>query len=168
MLNDKYVPVISMMRGTTILSLPEYHYERTWPSKGTKIMIDREILLATIYQPGVQRLFTEGNLWVDDKDFRIELGLESPEEDEADAQGTETSSSLIKLDDNMLNRIVKLMPVVEVEKTLKQLSESQRLEVADYAVDHYLDLKMDRIDMLSEYCHTDIIKAVNMKKDLEA
>ena len=166
MLNDKYVPVISMMRGTTILSLPEYHYERTWPNKGAKVLVDREVLMATIYQPGVQRMFTEGNLWIDDKDFRIELGLESPEE--AAADGEDALQGLIKLDDNMLNRIVKLMPVVEVEKTLKQLSEAQRLEVADYAVDHYLDLKMDRIDLLSKYCDTDIIKAVNMKKDLEA
>lgn len=161
-MNDKYVPVISMTRGTIILSLPEYHYSRTWPKKGTRIMVDREILENSIYKPGVERLFTEGNLWIDDENFRIELGLQQPAE-----SGTPEEEQLICLDNNMLNRIIKLMPVVDVENTLKKLTTTQRIEVANYAVEHYTDLKMDRIDILSKYTQIDILKAINVEKDME-
>ena len=163
-MNDKkFVPVISMVRGINILYLPEYHYSRTWPKKGTKIMVDREILANSIYQPGVERMFTEGNLWIDDQEFRIELGLET-----APVEGDEVEAkTLVKLDDKLLNRIIKLMPVSEVKATIETLSPAQRLEVADYAVEHYQDLKMDRIEVLTKLCDTDILKAVEMKKGFE-
>ena len=108
-------------------------------------------------------MFTEGNLWIDDADFRKELGLET---DAVEGEDLE-QKTLILLDDKLLNRIIKLMPPIEVESTLKQLSPAQCLEVADYAVQHYGDLKMDRIELLSKYCDTDILKAIEMRKALE-
>lgn len=162
-MNERFVPVVSMMRGTTILSIPEFHYKRVWPKKGARIMVDKEVLLNSIYHPGVERMFTEGNLWIDDADFRKELGLET---DAVEGEDLE-QKTLILLDDKLLNRIIKLMPPIEVESTLKQLSPAQCLEVADYAVQHYGDLKMDRIELLSKYCDTDILKAIEMRKALE-
>lgn len=163
MVNDRFVPVVSYSRGRVVLVLPTYHYRRVWPKKGARVMVDKDILSSSIYDAGVETMFKEGMLWIDDKDFRIELGLEQPE-----IEGEEPAEpSIILLDDKLLQRIIKLMPVAEVKLTLDKLNRDQLSEVADYAVAHYDELKMDRVDLLTEKTGINILKAIEFKKDME-
>ena len=151
------IPVTSMVNCTICLILPEYHYERTWPRKGVTIQVRKDALVNSFYQPGVEFMFKQGMLYVEDKDTRVLLGLE----------GDEVEKELIKLDDKLLSRIVKLMPISEVKTTLDQLTPTQKQEVARYAVANYGDLKMDRIELFKEALNIDIPKAVEMKKGFE-
>lgn len=164
-MNDRFVPVISMSNCTVILTLPEYHYERIWPRKGARLMIDKEILSNSIYNPGVERLFTEGLLYIDDKQLRIDFGFE--QEEVEGEEGALPARSIIVLDDKMMNRIVKLMPMADIQEIVPKLTNTQKLELVDYAVAHYIDLKMDRVEYLSKECGISILQAVEMKKAME-
>ena len=64
------------------------------------------------------------------------------------------------LTDAFLTRLIKTMPAAEVKMALAKLSRSQLEELADYAVEHYTELQMDRIDILSKATGKNIMKAI--------
>ena len=74
-MNDK-VMVTSMVSGIISLNQPQHRLVKTWPKKGTKLPVDKDALREAIYEPGVEAIFREGILYIDDMDFKIELGLE--------------------------------------------------------------------------------------------
>jgi hypothetical protein len=89
-------------------------------------------------------------LTTNDVEFLKEVGL--IEED-----GTATVTPLTEA---FLARLIKLMPLAEVKTELKKLSRSQLEELADYAVEHYTDIQMDRIDVLTKATGKNIMKAI--------
>jgi hypothetical protein len=106
----------------------------------------------------VEALFREGALVTEDKEFLREVGLL----DENDA------CIVYELTENMKQRIIKLMPLVEVKKELAKMSRGQIEELADYAIMHYNDLMMDRVDLLSKASGKNIATAIiNYKASLE-
>lgn len=158
-MNEKqFINVKSLTNGIVVMTNPEYHFRQVWPRKGTVLRIDKEILTASFYRLGTQRLFSEGNLYIEDKQTRIDLGLESDGSD-----GSEVKE-LIVLDDKMLNRIVKLMPAIEVKTLVPKLSPTQLSELSDYALEHYTDLNMDKIDIITKATGINLLQAIDMKK----
>ena len=165
MLKDKYVSVVSMARGIVVLIVPEFHFKRRWPKKGTKMMIDKEILEASIYQPGVRALFTSGSLYIEDKDFRIYLGLEAEDEKQAEEMGIKT---IVMLDDKYCERLVKVVPAYDLKNHIEKLSSDQKDEFVHYCIEHSNDLTMEKINVINSLCGIDLQKAIQMKKDMEA
>lgn len=162
------VAVISRSNSKIALVLPHDHFSREWPRKGATIMIPKEILINNIYNPGVERLFTQGFLYIMDEKFRQELGLEQPPVVDEKGKVISEGIKLVSLDDDYLNRIIKLMPVYEAKSVVEKLSYNQKLEVAEYAVKHYADLNIDKANMLTECTGINILKAVEMQNDLNA
>lgn len=158
-MNDK-VYVKSMVNGTVGITLPDLRFKREWPRKGTRLPIDREILKEAIYDVGVERMLKEGILFIEDMDFKREMGLE-PEDASAPV-------NVIELDEKMCQRAIKLMPIVELKKLLQKLSVSQKETLADYAVSHYNDMAFDRVEILSEACGIDLLHAIQLRKQMEA
>jgi hypothetical protein len=103
----------------------------------------------------VEGLFRSGSLIVDDKDFLREVGLLNEDEQPV----------IYELTDNMKNRIIKLMPLSEVKKELVKMSRTQLEELGDYAVLHYQDLVMDRVDLLSKATGRNILASIKNYKD---
>ena len=52
-------------------------------------------------------MFKQGLLYIEDMNFKIELGLEQ--------EGTEVPTEIIPVDEKYLNRVLKLMPIAEIK-----------------------------------------------------
>jgi hypothetical protein len=157
-MDNKFVMVKSASDWTLVVNAPHLSLHRTWTKRGQQYPIDRTVLLQAYYSPAVEALFREGALVTEDKEFLREVGLL----DENDA------CIIYELTENMKQRIIKLMPLVEVKKELAKMSRGQIEELADYAIMHYNDLMMDRVDLLSKASGKNIATAIiNYKASLE-
>lgn len=157
--NKDTVMVESMSDHTVVVDVPELKISRTWTKRGQKYPFDRDSLFQAYYKPDVEFLFKEGIICTDDKEFLISVGLMDEEKGE---------TAIVKLTDAYMNRIIKLMPISDVKAEVAKLSETQKIELGEYAVEHYTDLKLDRIDILSKLTHKDLLKAIeNYKKAQE-
>lgn len=150
-MNDK-VYVTSMVGGTVVAM------RKTWPRKGTKLPIDKEVLREAIYNPGVEYMFKNGILYIDDMDFKIELGLEE--------EGTKIPTNIIAVDEKYMNRLMRLMPIKEMRESILKMSDDQKRELIDYASSQN-DISMDRIGVLKELTNVDVLKIIELKKQKE-
>ena len=153
-MNNNFVMVRSASDWTLVVDIPHLNLHRVWTKRGQKYPIDRTALLQAYYSPAVEALFREGSLITDDIEFLREVGL----------LGEDNKSVVYELTDAMKLRVIKNMPLVEVKKELAKMSQSQIDEVADFAVTHYNDLVMDRIDLLSKASGKNILKSIENYK----
>ena len=153
---NETVNVTSMVRGTVILRLPQNGYlvKKTWPKKGTKMPIPKASLREAIFQPGVEAIFREGILYIDDMDFKIELGLEE--------ENTQKPTNIIPLDENYAKRVLKNLPIFEMREALKKMSADQIREFLDFAAEQN-DIQLDRLNVIKEVTGTDLLKVIELK-----
>jgi hypothetical protein len=152
---DDKVMVTSMVNGTiSVLSLNR----RVWSKKGQKLPVKKDTLREAIYNPGVEYMFKNGILYIDDMDFKIELGLEP--------EGAKTPTQIIPMDDKYLNRVLKLMPISEMKKVIDSMTSVQKQELVDYAA-HQSDVALDRIRVVSEKCGVDVLKSIELNRQKE-
>lgn len=156
-MNEKVI-VTSMVNGRVGLVLPHMHINKVWPKKGTKLPIEKDILRESIYEPGVEYMFKQGLLYIDDMDFKIELGLES--------EGTKTPTEVIPVDEKYLNRVLKLMPIAEMKKAIEKMNDNQLRELVDFAAEQN-DIQFDRMDVLKKMTGIDIVKVIELKRSKE-
>lgn len=149
-MENNMIMVTSASDYTVVVNVPDIPLHRTWKKRGAKYPVDRKLLLQAYYDPSVEYLFTQGILTTNDVEFLKEVGL--IEED-----GT---ANVTILTDALMARLIKTMPIAEVKKELTKLSRTQLEELADYAIEHYTNLQMDRIDLLSKATGKNIMKAV--------
>ena len=152
---NENVIVTSMVNATVGLTVPHLFLKRIWPKKGAKLPIDKEVLRQAFYEPGVEAMFREGILYIDDMDFKIELGLEAP--------GATVPTDLIPVDEKYLNRVLKLMPVAEMKRAIRQMSENQLEDLINYAAEQN-DLQMERINAIKDVTGTDLFKVIELKR----
>ena len=108
-MNEKVI-VTSMVNGIVGITLPNSRIKKIWPKKNTKLPVDKDLLREAIYEPGVEYLFKNGILYIEDMDFKIELGLEP--------EGAKAPTEIIPVDEKYLNRILKLMPLSEMKTAI--------------------------------------------------
>lgn len=157
-MENTFVMVKSASDWTLVMDVPHLNLHRVWTKRGQKYPIERNALIQAYYRPAIETLFREGSLVTDDKDFLREVGLLDDED----------NSIVYELTDTMKNRLIKLMPLVEVKNELAKMSRAQIEEVAEYAITHYTDLVMDRIELFSKASGKDILTAIrNYKAAME-
>jgi hypothetical protein len=149
---DDKVMVTSMVGGTISASALNH---RVWNKKGQKLPVSKEILREAIYEPGIEYMFKNGILYIEDMDFKIELGLE--------AEGTKTPTQIIPMDEKYMTRVLKLMPVSEMKKSIDEMSMVQKQELVDFAVKQN-DIQLDRIKIVSDKCGVDVLKAIELNR----
>lgn len=154
-MENNYVMVKSSSDWTLVVDVPHLNLHRVWTKRGQKYPIERNALIQAYYRPAVEALFREGSLVTDDKDFLREVGLLDHED----------KPIVYELTDTIKHRIIKLMPLVEVKQELAKMSRSQIDEVVDYAITHYEDLMMDRIDLFSQVSGKNMMVAIKNYKD---
>ena len=150
-MENNMVMVTSASDYTLVVNVPEIPLRKAWNKRGAKYPIERKLLVQAFYDPAVEALFREGMLTTNDTEFLKEVGL--MEED-----GT---TEVVVLTEALLHRMVKLMPLADVKQELAKLSHTQLEELADYAIEHYTDLQMDRIDLFSKATGKNIMKAID-------
>ena len=154
MMNDKVI-VTSMVNGLVSINMPQHHLVRAWPQKGAKLPVEKDALREAIYEPGVEYMFKNGILYIEDMDFKIELGLE--------AEGAKVPTAVIPVDEKYLDRVLKRMPIVEMKTVVKNMNENQKRELIDYASEQN-DIQLDRISALKEIVGIDLFKVIELKR----
>ena len=152
-MNDKVI-VTSMVGGNIGITLPHIRFNKTWPRKGTKLTIEKDILREAIYEPGVEYLFRQGILYIDDLSFKIELGLE-PEGAEAPTH--------VAVDEKYMTRVLKVMPIGEMKKAISEMNEIQRQEFVDFASSQN-DISLERIKVVDQVTGANILKIIELRR----
>lgn len=157
-MNNNMIYVTSASDHTLVINRPEIPLNKVWRKRGQKLPIDREQLTMAFYTLGVETLFRQGKLVTDDEIFLKDVGLM----DEDGVKAVEPVS------EETMKRMISVMPVSDFKVHLNKMTESQKQEFATYAVEHYKELKNDRIDLISKAVHKDIFKTiVNYKESQE-
>ena len=151
--DDKKVIIENLISATVGINIPDLRLNRTWEKKGAKKIIPFGVLKEAIYDPGTEYLFKEKILYIEDKEVRVELGLE-----EAD------SKEEYVLSDAQKERLLKKMPASELKITLPTLSVAQIEDLIDYAVEHEV-VDFDRADIIKQFTKKDIIQMIKMQRE---
>lgn len=154
-MENNFVMVKSASDWTLVMNVPHLNLRRTWTKRGQQYPFERSSLIQAYYDPAVEALFKEGSLVTNDVAFLREVGLLNE-----DTQ----KSAVYELTDTMKTRLIKVMPLAEVKQELAKMSFAQIQELADYAVAHYTELMMDRIDLLSQVSGKNIMEAIKNYK----
>lgn len=156
-MENNTIMVTSASDFTVVVNVPEISLKRVWKKRGSKYPIDRNVLMQAYYDPAVESLFKEGILTTNDTDFLKEVGL-------MDFDGT---TDIVVFTEAYLVRLIKTMPLVEVKKEIAKFSPTQLEELANYAIEHYTDLQMDRIDVFSKATGKNIMRAIDHYRKAE-
>lgn len=151
---ENMIYVTSASDHTIVMFVPEVSLSKTWTKRGQRYPVSRESLIQAYYQPSVEYLFKEGMLTVDDPEFLKTVGLMTEDGE----------TEVVQLTEELEQRLIKHMPITDVKVHLAKLSRTQLTELAEYAISHYKDLKMDRIDLLSKVTGKNLLKAIENYK----
>lgn len=152
---NERVMVTSMVSGRIGLVIPRMHVNKVFPKKGTKLPVEKDVLREAIYEPGVEYMFKEGLLYIEDMDFKIELGLE--------AEGTTKPENIIPIDEKYLTRVLKNMPIAEMKMAITKMNDNQKRELVDFASEQN-DVSFDRMDVIKKLTGIDVIKVIEFKR----
>jgi hypothetical protein len=156
-MENKKVMVTSNAVGRVIINVPSMHFRREWERKGAKKPIEMEILREIFYDPGVEKMFRTGILYIEDMSVKIELDLEE--------EGTEKPINVVVLNDK--ERAELLSNEVEFNKfreSCEKLSKQELINLADYAIEKEL-INMDKCRYLKIKTGKDIIKIIENNKE---
>ena len=152
---DNKVKVKSLISSRVVISIPDMRLRRVWEKKGAVKIIPFDQLEEAMYNPGVENLFREGVLGIDDMEVKIKLGLE-PE----DAQ---EPVNIIVLDDKQRERYLKVLPMHEFRQKIKELPKEQIVELAHYAIEHEI-ADFDKSELLQKVAGIDILSAIKLHR----
>lgn len=152
---DKKVKVVSLVSQRVILTVPELRLRRVWERKGATMVIPFEQLEEAMYSPGVENLFRNGILGIDDMEVKIALGLEP--------EGAEAPVNIITLNDAQRKRYLTVMPLAEFKQKIKELPIEQINELATYAIANEI-MDYDKSDIIQQYINVDIMKAIELNR----
>lgn len=156
---DKKVKVVSLVSQRVVLTVPDLRLRRVWERKGAVAVIPFEQLEEAMYSPGVENLFKNGILGIDDMETKIALGLEP--------EGAKAPINIITLNDEQRKRYLTVMPLHEFKEEIKKLPIEQINELAAYAIEHEI-LDFDKSEIIKKYVDVDIMRAVKLNRDDQA
>lgn len=157
-MEDK-VKVVNLVSSRVILTVPELRLKRVWEKKGAVKTIPFEQLEEAIYEPGVEALFTDGVLGIDDMEVKKKLGLE-PEDATAPV-------NIITLDDEQRKRYLTVLPMYEFREKLKELPREQIIELANYAIDNEI-VNFEKSELIRKVVGIDILSVIKLNRDDKA
>ena len=153
-MEDK-VKVVNLISSRVNINLPEMRFNRVWEKKGAIKVVPFEQLEEALYNPGVEALFTEGILGIEDLDTKKKLGLEPEDAIEP--------VNIIVLDDAQRRRYLKVMPLYEFKEKIKELPIEQIRELAQFAINNEI-AEFDKAEIIKKITGTDIIGTIQMNK----
>jgi hypothetical protein len=145
---NKKVMVKSNSSSTVVLCVPDLGFSRTFEKKGAVKPIPYEVLSQGIYYDGVEKLFTLGFLSIEDKEVRIDLGLEE---------------EVVILDDNQKKRLLTIAPLHDLKEACSGLNRQQILELVYFAIENELG-SIEKAEYLKKLSNIDIIEAIRLNK----
>lgn len=154
------VKVISTLKNRVTVDVPDIRFSRTWPTAGASVNIDKDTLEELMYDAGFANMVKMGILFIEDMEFKKEMGLE-PED------ATEPVN-LILLNDKEKRYYLTGLSLVGFKDKLKKLSKNQIEELADYAIQNKL-VDIEKCKVIKEACGRDVVRAIQLlEADKEA
>lgn len=147
----RMVIVTNAVGHSVSISNRELNFRRKWDHKGDKKRIDYDVLEELLYNRGVETLFKEGYLVIDNLQDAQDLGLEPIEATEP--------TNIITLTDFQRNRLLTVAPLKEFMETLDKLSTVQAEELAQYAIDNKVG-DLERYELLKKKTGLDVITVI--------
>lgn len=152
---EEKVKIVNLISSRVNINLPDIRLKRIWEKKGAVKTIPFDLLQEALYNPGVEALFIEGVLGIDDLETKKKLGLE-PED-------VEEPVNIIVLDDAQRKRYLTVLPLHEFKEKIKELPIEQIRELAQYAIDNEI-ANFDKSEIIKKMIGTDIIGSIQMNK----
>lgn len=157
---EEKVKVVNLISSRVNIDLPELRLNRIWEKKGAVKTIPFDQLEEALYHPGVEALFRNGALGIEDLEIKKKLGLEPDDVQEP--------VNIIILDDAQRKRYLRVMPLHEFKEKVKELPMEQIKELAQFAIANEL-VDFDKCEILKKITGTDVIGTIQMNKaDQEA
>lgn len=150
------VKLTSQTRGPVSVRIPDLHFAREWPNKGSSVKVDEETLEEMMYDPGFKYMIDTGLLYIEDMEVKKELGIE-PED------ATEPVN-IILLSDADMRRMMTAMPMFEFTNKLKELNYEQLLNLADFAIKNEMG-DYQKCDAIKTACGKDILTAIRLNRE---
>lgn len=144
----KKVMVKSNSNATVVFHLPDLNFTRTFEKKGAIKPIPFDVLAQGMYHDGVEAMIRSGILTIEDKDARIELGLEE---------------EVVILDDNQKKRLLTIAPLHDLKVACKTMNQQQILELVYFAIEKEIG-NFEKAAFLKEITNIDIIEAIKLNK----
>ena len=168
------VKVVSCVNYAVGLIIPEHHYIRNFEHEGSFAWIDRDILEEGLTTIGVQTLFKEGIL-------KIEEGVAPTKENATEEEVKEANEELVEelkdaayegepepviLNNGQIIRLLKLGTVAELERTLNEAALETKQKIVDVAVkEKFTDY--EKCALIKKYLGHDILKMVQLADELK-
>lgn len=156
--NTDKIMVINNSNSRVGVALPDFNFTRTWPAKGAKIPVSKEILEQMVYDEGCRYMFESGILYIEDMGTKKELGLE-PEDAIAPV-------NIIVLTDAQKEKLWKYKPLFEFKEEVKKLSYEEVQNLADYAIKNKTIGDVEKCEFVKSLIGMDIIKAIQLNTEL--
>lgn len=153
---EEKVKVKSLVSNRVFISIPDIRLSRVWEKKGTVKTIPFDQLEEAIYDPGVEAMFRDGILGIDDMEVKIKLGLEP--------EGATEPVNIITLDDDQIKRYLTVLPIHEFRAKLKELPREQITEIASYAIANEI-ANFEKSEIIKGITGIDIINAIKLNRD---
>lgn len=150
-MENKKVVIENMVNSRVGIDIPELRLTRVWERKGAKKPIEFDILKEAIYNEGVDYMFRNGILYIDDMDVKIALGLE---EENAPAQ-------IKVLKDEDCEELWNKVTLKVFKETLEEYPKEQLQVLADYAVARKI-LNLDKSNALRKKIGYDVVKVIQL------
>lgn len=149
------IAVINNTRNPITVILPDIRFSRTWTPEGT-FKVPFEVLQEAVYDHGFMVFLEQGVLFIDNKDARVELGLE-----EEDAE-----PAIKPLSKAQLTTLLKATPVAKFKEKIKTLTKEQCETLIDMGIEQK-SIDMNKADILKEITGIDAVAAIRLKKQNE-
>lgn len=144
------VKITNMANANVSVRLDELKIAKSWPKKGASFNFDFETVREALFDIGFLNMIKCGTLYIENKQDRIDLGLE-----------VEGEEIFVPLKDNQLIKLLKVDPASELEKVMQKANETQRDEIAEFAINNkILDIEKNKI--IKKYTERDVINTVKL------
>ena len=154
-MDERRVVIENLTNGSVGIHVPELRLKRRWERKGVKKIIPFDVLQEALYDPGVEYMFTQGILYIDDMKTKQDLGLE-PEE-------ATVPENVIILTDAQKKRYLTVAPLKDLKEIVQKLSHEQVLDLVDFAIANEL-IDIDKDNFLKKITNVDIVSAIQLNR----
>lgn len=152
---DTKVKVVSTVLGTVTVMLPNLNWVRSWPQKGSAVMIPFSVLEEGMFDIGFGNMLREGDLYIEDMEVKKELGLEPDDAKEPE--------NIIVLSENKMIYLLKTASAAALKETLDKVSLEQANNLADYAIEQQLN-DFEKAEIIKERTGRDITKSILLER----
>lgn len=148
--------VVNTTKHEVTVVLPDIKFRRTW-QKNASHKVALEVLQEAVYDVGFKVFLDDGILFIEEKEIRVELGLE-------DEDSEKPFVTILK--PAQMTRLLKAAGIEEFKNTVEELPHEQVLGLVDMAIEDKT-INMDKLMILKEKTGIDLIKAIEFSQDEE-